>query len=59
MVPTQRIKIPQGGAHLGVSQGHGAYGHPQSRCPLALHRLPPTVPGAGRRGRMRGWWLTI
>ena len=25
---SQRIKIPQGGAHLGVSQGHGAYGHP-------------------------------
>ena len=35
----QRVKIPQGGAHLRVSQGHGAYGHPQSRCPLALCRL--------------------
>ena len=39
MVPTQRVKISQGGAHLGVSQGHGAYGHLQSGCPLVLCKL--------------------
>ena len=24
----QRVKIPKGGAHHGVSKGHGTHGHP-------------------------------
>ena len=27
-VPTQRFEIPQGGAHLRISKGHGVSRHP-------------------------------